>query len=80
MSLVPGAIGLLGVGVGGSVTDEYQGRLESKMQELTHGDQLPVVVMGWTQSATKAATLHCVWSRSVTRTFTGTAGVVRRVK
>ena len=28
---VPGAIGLLGVGVGGSVTDEYQGRLESKM-------------------------------------------------
>ncbi|MFZ0019215.1 MAG: sulfurtransferase [Acetobacteraceae bacterium] len=44
---VPGAIGLLGVGVGGSVTDEYQGRLESKMQELTHGDQLPVVVMGW---------------------------------
>ena len=45
---VPGAIGLLGVGVGGSVTDEYQGRLGSKMQELTHGDQnLPVVVMGW---------------------------------
>jgi adenylate cyclase len=45
---VPGAIGLLGAGVGGSVTDEYQGRLGSKMQELTHGDQnLPVVVMGW---------------------------------
>jgi adenylate cyclase len=45
---VPGAVGLWGSGVGGSVTDEYQGRLGSKMQELTHGDQrLPVVVMGW---------------------------------
>jgi TolB-like protein/class 3 adenylate cyclase len=46
---VPGAIGLWGVGVGGSITaDEYQGRLGSKMQELTHGDQkMPVVAMGW---------------------------------
>jgi tetratricopeptide (TPR) repeat protein len=45
---VPGAIGLWGVGAGGSVTDEYQGRLGSKMQELTHGDQkMPMVVMGW---------------------------------
>jgi class 3 adenylate cyclase/TolB-like protein len=45
---VPGAIGLWGVGVGGSITDEYQDRLGRKMQELTHGDQKsPVVVMGW---------------------------------
>ena len=45
---LPGAIGLLGVGVGGSVTDEYQSRLGSKMQALTHNDQkLPVVTMGW---------------------------------
>jgi adenylate cyclase len=45
---VPGAIGLWGVGAGGSVTDEYQGRLGSKIQKLTHGDQkMPVVVIGW---------------------------------
>ena len=45
---VPGAIGLWGVRVGGSITDEYQDRLGRKMQELTHGDQKsPVVVMGW---------------------------------
>jgi TolB-like protein len=45
---VSGAIGLLGVGVGGSVTDESQGRLGIKMQKLAHGDhELPVVVMGW---------------------------------
>jgi class 3 adenylate cyclase/TolB-like protein len=45
---VPGAIRLWGVGVGGSITDEYQSRLGRKMQELTHGDQKsPVVVMGW---------------------------------
>jgi adenylate cyclase len=45
---IPGAIGLWGVGIGGSVSDQYQGRLGSKMQQLTHGDRkLAVVAMGW---------------------------------
>ncbi|HME27636.1 MAG TPA: rhodanese-like domain-containing protein [Acetobacteraceae bacterium] len=45
---VPGAVGLWGAGIGGSVSDKYQDRLGSKMQQLTHGDRtLPVVVMGW---------------------------------
>jgi adenylate cyclase len=44
---VSGAIGLWGVGAGGIVTDEYQVRLRSKMQQLTHGDRdLPVVAIG----------------------------------
>jgi hypothetical protein len=30
------------------VSDEYQGRLGSKMQRLTHGDRnMPMVAMGW---------------------------------
>jgi tetratricopeptide (TPR) repeat protein len=45
---VPGAVGLRGAGVGGSVSDEYQGRLGSKMQQLTHGDRnIPILAMGW---------------------------------
>ena len=45
---VPGAVGLWGSGVGGNVSDEYQGRLGSKMQQLTHGDRnMPMVAMGW---------------------------------
>jgi tetratricopeptide (TPR) repeat protein len=45
---IPGAIGLWGAGVGGSVTDEYQERLGKKLQQLTHGDHsMPVVTVGW---------------------------------
>jgi tetratricopeptide (TPR) repeat protein len=45
---IPGAIGLWGAGVGGSVSDDYQGRMGNKLHQLTHGDRnLPVVVMGW---------------------------------
>ena len=45
---VPGAVGLWGSGVGGSVSDEHQGRLGRKMQQLTQGDRnMPMVAMGW---------------------------------
>jgi adenylate cyclase len=45
---VPGAVGLWGAGVGGSLTDEYQDRLGRKILQLTHGDQtLPIVAMGF---------------------------------
>ena len=44
---IPGAIGLWGAGVGGSMSDEYQERLGQKMQQLTRGDRnAPVVAMG----------------------------------
>ena len=32
---IPGAVGLWGAGIGGSVSDEYQDRLGRKMQQLT---------------------------------------------
>ncbi len=45
---IPGAVGLRGAGVGGSVSDEFQDRLRQKMQQLTRGDRsVPVVTMGW---------------------------------
>ena len=45
---VPGAVGLWGSGVGGSVSDEHQGRLGRKVQQLTQGDRnMPMVAMGW---------------------------------
>jgi adenylate cyclase len=45
---LPGAIGLWGAGVGGSVLDEFQHRLRNKMLELTGGRRnLPVVAVGW---------------------------------
>lgn len=45
---VPGATGLWGAGIGGTVSDEFQDRLRSKMLELTGGDtNRPVVTMGW---------------------------------
>ena len=45
---ISGAIGLVGAGVGGSVSDKYQERLGRKMQQLTRGDRsVPVVTMGW---------------------------------
>ena len=44
---IPGAIGLWGAGIGGSMSDEYQERLGRKMQQLTGGDRnVPVVAMG----------------------------------
>jgi len=45
---VPGAIGLWGAGIGGNLSDTYQARLASKMQQLTRGDlTVPIVTMGW---------------------------------
>ena len=45
---LPGAVGLRGVGVGGSTTDAYQDRLGNKMRLLTRGDTAaPIVVLGW---------------------------------
>ena len=45
---IPGAVGLRGAGIGGSVSDEFQERLGRKMQQLTGGDRkVPVVTMGW---------------------------------
>jgi TolB-like protein/DNA-binding winged helix-turn-helix (wHTH) protein len=44
---IPGAVGLWGAGVGGSVSDSVQDRLRQKMQHLTRGDPtVPVVAMG----------------------------------
>jgi TolB-like protein/class 3 adenylate cyclase/Tfp pilus assembly protein PilF len=45
---LPGAVGLLRSGLGGTYTDSTQDRLRSKMADLTKGDMsLPVVVVGW---------------------------------
>ena len=45
---IPGAVGLWGGGVGGGTSDDYEGRLRTKMQQLTHGDlNAPVVAVGW---------------------------------
>ena len=45
---IPGAIGLWGAGVGGSVSDSIQERLGRKMQQLGGGDRSrPVVAMGF---------------------------------
>jgi hypothetical protein len=45
---IPGAVGLWGGGIGGSISDEYQDRLRTKLQQLTRGDlNAPVVTMGW---------------------------------
>jgi TolB-like protein len=45
---IPGAIGLWGAGIGGSLSDEYQGRLGKKMQQLTQGERtLPVLTIGF---------------------------------
>lgn len=45
---LPGAIVLLGAGVGGSVTDAYQNRLRRKMAQLTESNsRSPIVTVGW---------------------------------
>jgi tetratricopeptide (TPR) repeat protein len=44
----PDAVGLWGAGIGGDTSDEFQARLDRKMQQLTGGDRtVPVVAMGW---------------------------------
>jgi hypothetical protein len=46
--LIPGAIGLLNAGIGGTFTDSAQDRLRAKMSQLTKGDlSMPVVAVGW---------------------------------
>jgi adenylate cyclase len=45
---IPGAIGLQNAGHGGSTSDEMQGRLRKKMQQLTKGDLTrAIVAVGW---------------------------------
>jgi TolB-like protein/tetratricopeptide (TPR) repeat protein len=45
---IPGAVGLSGVGIGASTSDEFQGRLARKLQQLTHGDTtVPIVTVGF---------------------------------
>jgi hypothetical protein len=45
---IPGAIGLWGAGIGGTITDEFQERLGRKMLDLAGGDtKQPIVAMGW---------------------------------
>jgi adenylate cyclase len=45
---IQGAVGLMGVGIGGNVSDEFQDRIRQKMTQLTHGDcNVPVVAVGW---------------------------------
>jgi adenylate cyclase len=45
---IPGAVGLKYAGLGGSLADEAQGRLRSKMRELSSGDlDKPIVAIGW---------------------------------
>jgi TolB-like protein len=45
---IPGAMGLSGAGIGGSLGDEFQDRLARKMLQLTGGDRsVPIVAMGF---------------------------------
>ncbi|HSZ88535.1 MAG TPA: rhodanese-like domain-containing protein [Acetobacteraceae bacterium] len=45
---IQGAVGLMGVGIGGNVSDEFQDRIRQKMTQLTNGDHnVPVVTVGW---------------------------------
>ena len=45
---IPGAVGLWGAGIGGTVFDEFQDRLRFKMLELTGGNRdQPVVAVAW---------------------------------
>jgi hypothetical protein len=45
---IPGAVGLRGAGIAGSLSDEYQDRLRQKLQQLIGGDlAAPIVTMGW---------------------------------
>jgi adenylate cyclase len=45
---ISGAAGLWGAGIGGTLSDEYQGRLSRKMQQLTGEDRtLPIVTVGF---------------------------------
>ena len=45
---LPGAVGLRYAGLGGSLADEAQERLRSKMRDLTDGNaHAPIVAAGW---------------------------------
>ncbi|HEX3349763.1 MAG TPA: tetratricopeptide repeat protein, partial [Acetobacteraceae bacterium] len=45
---IPGTIALPGAGIGGAVSDEYQGRLKQKMDQLTRGERnVPIVTMDY---------------------------------
>jgi hypothetical protein len=45
---MPGVVGLKSAGLGGSVKDEAQDRLRSKVRDLTIGDlNQPIVAVGW---------------------------------
>jgi adenylate cyclase len=45
---IPEAVGLWGAGIGGSLSDEFQKRLEKKISQLTRGNRaIPLVTIGW---------------------------------
>jgi hypothetical protein len=45
---ISGAVGLMGGGIGGSIDDEYQGRLARKVRQLTDDDKtMPIVTIGF---------------------------------
>ena len=45
---IPGAVGLWGAGIGGSISDALQERVTGVLQQLTHGDRAtPIVTVGW---------------------------------
>ena len=47
-SSIPGAVGLIDAGRGGSTSDTMQGRLRKKLMELTKGDlTVPIVAVSW---------------------------------
>ena len=55
---VPGAIGLWGAGIGGTVSDEFQERLRRKILALTDGDvNRPLVTMCWNAERFQARNL-----------------------
>ena len=72
---IPGAVGLWGAGIGGSLSDEYQDRLGRKMQQLTRGDRaLPIVAMAFNSERYQGRNLALrSLPRSVTTAFTGIA-------
>lgn len=45
---LPGAVGLMGSGRWGRLSDSIQDRLRSKVWEMTYGDKTkPIVAVGW---------------------------------
>jgi hypothetical protein len=76
----PGAIGLQNSGHGGSTSDEMQGRLRKKMQQLKGDLTRKIVAVYWNSDRFDGRNLACASSRSATRTFIGIAAGVSHGK